>query len=82
MNGFRGEVDDEWEDDPCAEEETIQKEGLLDGSAGPPLLHFLADDLLATACSLAAQERFPALDVLVDRYGTILFLPASQSLNP
>ena len=49
------------------EEEPIQNEGLLDGSAVLPLLEFLTDDLLATTLSLAAQEQFPALGVLVER---------------
>ena len=72
-DGFEDEVDDEWEDDPWAEEDPIQKESLVDESAVLPLPDFLTDDLLATALSLAAQEQLPALGVLVERYGTALF---------
>ena len=53
-------------DDPWVEEEPIQNKGLLDGSAVLPLLEFLTDDLLATTLSLATQEQFPALGVLVE----------------
>ena len=72
-DGFEDEVDDEWEDDPWAEEDPIQKESLVDESAVLPLPEFLTDDLLATALSLAAQGQLPALSVLVERCGTTLF---------
>ena len=71
VKGFEDEVDYEWEDDPWAEEEAIQKEGLLDRSAVLPLPEFLTDDLL----SLAAQEQSPALGVLVEHCGTVLSPP-------
>ena len=68
------EVDDEWKDDPWADQEDSQeKESLEDASVILPLPAFLTDDLLVTALSLAAQEQFPALRVLVDRHGDILF---------
>ena len=48
------------------EEEPIQNKGLLDGLAVLPLLEFLTDNLLVTTLSLATQEQFPALGVLVE----------------
>ena len=65
--------DDEWEDDPWADEDLQQKGDPEDKSDILPLPEFLTDDILVTAFSLAAQEQFPALDVLVARHGTTLF---------
>ncbi|KAF9651849.1 Sec39-domain-containing protein [Thelephora ganbajun] len=74
VKGFENEGDDEWEDDPWADEEDSQQKGSPeDKSAILPLPEFLTDDLLVTALSLAAQEQFPALGVLVERYGKFLF---------
>lgn len=74
VKGLDDEVDDEWEDDPWADEEDPQqKGGLVDKSAILPLREFLTDDILGTALSLAAQEQLPALGVLVKRYGATLF---------
>lgn len=68
------EVDDEWEDDPWADEEVSQQKGTQeDKSAILSLPEFLTDDLLVTALSLAAQEQFPALSVLIEHHGEILF---------
>lgn len=67
------DVDDEWEDDPWADEDSQQKESPEDKPAILPLPEFLVDDLLVTALSLAAQEQFPALVVLVARHGATLF---------
>ena len=66
------EVDDEWEDDPWADEDS-RREAPEDKSAIPPLPEFLIGDLLVNALSFAAQEQFSALGVLVARHGTILF---------
>ena len=71
--GFEDEVDDEWEDDPWADEDPQQQGSPVDKSAILPLPEFLTDDLLVTALSLAAQEQLPALGVLVKRCGTTLF---------
>ena len=71
--GSEDEVDDEWEDDPWADGDSQQNRGPEDKSAILPLPEFLVDDLLVTALSLAAQEQFPALGVLVARHGTALF---------
>ena len=74
VKGLDDEVDDEWEDDPWADEEDPQqKRGPVDKSAILPLPEFLTDDILGTALSLAAQEQLPALGVLVKRYGATLF---------
>ena len=72
VKGSEDEVDDEWEDDPWADEDP-QQECTEDKSATFPLPEFLTDDLPVTALSLAAQEQFSALGVLVDRHGTTLF---------
>ena len=71
VKNSEGEDDDEWEDDPWADEESQQNPE--DKPPVLPLLEFLTDDLLVTALSLAAQEQFPALAVLVAHHGTILF---------
>jgi len=75
VRGSEDEVDDEWEDDPWIDEEDLQQQkgSPEDKSAILPLPQFLTDDLLATALSLAAQEQFPALGLLVGRYGAVLF---------
>lgn len=73
VKGPEDEVDDEWEDDPWADGDSQQQESPEDKSAALPLPEFLIDDLLVTALSLAAQEQFPALAVLVARHGTTLF---------
>lgn len=74
VKGSEDEIDDEWVDDPWADEEdSQQKESPEDKSAILPLPEFLTDDLLVTALSLAAQEQFLALSVLVERCGTTLF---------
>ena len=67
------EGDDEWEDDPWADEDSQQKGTQEDKSIVLPLPEFLTDDLLIAALSLAAQEQFPALGVLVARHGATLF---------
>ena len=68
------EVDDEWADDPWADEEDLQQKESQDVKSDILLLpDFLTDDLLVTALSLAAQEQFPALRVLVERHGDTLF---------
>jgi len=62
------------DDDPWADEENSQQKGSPeDKSATLPLPEFLTDDLLATALSLAAQEQFPALGVLMERHSANLF---------
>lgn len=72
--GSEGEVDDEWEDDPWADEEDLQHKGIQeDKPTILPLPNFLADDLPVTALSLAAQEQLSALGVLVEHHGDILF---------
>jgi hypothetical protein len=72
--GCEDEVDDEWEDDPWADEEDLQHKGIQeDKSTTLSLPDFLADDLPVTALSLAAQEQLSALGVLVERHGDILF---------
>jgi len=67
------EGDDEWEDDPWADGDAQENGSLEDKSPILPLPEFLTDDLLITALSLAAQEQFSALGVLVARHGTGLF---------
>ena len=74
VKGSEGEADDEWEDDPWADEEDSRQQGSQeDKSAILALPEFLTDDLSVTALSLAAQEQFPALGVLIERHGDILF---------
>jgi len=73
VKGSEDEVDGEWEDDPWADEIPQQQESTEDKSAILPLPEFLTDDLLVIALSLAAQGQFPALGVLVERYGASLF---------
>jgi len=61
-------------DDPWADEENSQQKGSPEGkSVILPLPEFFTDDPLATALSLAAQEHFPALGVLLERHSTNLF---------
>ena len=67
------EVDDEWEDDPWADETSQETGSPEDKSAILPLPEFLTGDLLVTALSLAAQEQFPALGVLLECHGDVLF---------
>ena len=71
--GSEDEVDDEWEDDPWADEDSQQKGSQEDKTAALPLPEFLTGDLLVIALSLAAQEQFLALRVLVERHGNIFF---------
>ena len=73
VEDLESEGDDEWEDDPWADEDPRQKGSPEDKSAILPLPEFLTDDLFVTALSLAAQEQFPALGVLVAHHGTTLF---------
>ena len=74
VKSLEDEVDDEWEDDPWADEEdSHKKESQEDKSNILSLPDFLTVDLLVTALSLAAQEQFPALKVLVERHGDLLF---------
>ncbi|KAF9787190.1 secretory pathway protein Sec39-domain-containing protein [Thelephora terrestris] len=67
------DADDEWEDDPWADEDLHHKGGQEDKSTVLSIPDFLTDDLPVTALSLAAQEQLPALGVLVERHGDILF---------
>jgi hypothetical protein len=74
VKGFEDEIDEEWEDDPWADGEVSQHQGRqVDTSAILPLPEFLTDDLPTVALSLAAQEQIPALGVLIERHGNILF---------
>lgn len=74
VKGSEDEADDEWDDDPWADEEDSQQKGSQeDKQSILPLPEFLTDDLLVIALSLAAQEQFPALVVLVKRHADFLF---------
>jgi neuroblastoma-amplified sequence len=74
VKGPEDEVDDEWKDDPWADEEDSQQQASQEDKQPTPLLpEFLTDDLVAIALSLAAQEQFPALRILVDHHDDTLF---------
>ncbi|KAI0931911.1 hypothetical protein AcW2_000682 [Taiwanofungus camphoratus] len=69
-------LDDEWTDDPWADETAEPLQGSSSALPGPPpisLSTFLTADLLQIACLLASLEYFPALRVLMERHGLCLW---------
>ncbi|KAF8846256.1 Sec39-domain-containing protein [Paxillus ammoniavirescens] len=70
------EVDDEWEDDPWAEdgeESPSSMRGAAPCNAPIPLSEFLVEDMLKVACFLASQQHFDALRTLVNYHSPILW---------
>ncbi|TBU46087.1 secretory pathway protein Sec39-domain-containing protein [Dichomitus squalens] len=67
-------IDEEWEDDPWAEDNAAPAPPTSKSGKTPvPLSAFFTVDLAETACLFASQERFTALRILFDRHGTTLW---------
>ncbi|KAH9947909.1 secretory pathway protein Sec39-domain-containing protein [Amylocystis lapponica] len=70
------DLDEEWEDDPWAEEAGVPPDSSASTSPGLPPLPlptFLSADLVHVACLLASLEHFAALRILMDHHGAYLW---------
>ncbi|KAI0830625.1 Sec39-domain-containing protein [Trametes gibbosa] len=69
-------IDEEWEDDPWADSPAEPSSATRYKSPGKPpipLSSILTSDLVEAACSLASQEHFVALRILMDHHGSVLW---------
>ncbi|THH33542.1 hypothetical protein EUX98_g631 [Antrodiella citrinella] len=64
------DVDEEWEDDPWADDKPASKKKI---PPPLPLSTFLVDDLASLACFLASMEYFAAVRVVLERFETAVW---------
>lgn len=73
--GDSDDIDEEWEDDPWAEDDETSPPLQRHRPADPPipLSNFLVEEMLEIACSLASQQQFSALRILLHYHSAILW---------